>query len=96
MKDPRKTSNNLRYNLLSVVVGAFSAFFMQNESFLEFQRQLQSRCGENNAQKLFGIDKIPTPEQIRNVLDEISVESLFCIFERVYRSPKRRGVSEKI
>ncbi|MFN5515347.1 MAG: ISNCY family transposase, partial [Cyanobacteriota bacterium] len=36
MKDPRKTSNNLRYNLLSVVVGAFSAFFMQNESFLEF------------------------------------------------------------
>jgi hypothetical protein len=95
MKDPRKASNNLRYDLLSVVVGAFSAFFMQNESFLEFQRQLQSRCGENNAQKLFGIDKIPTPEQIRNVLDEISVESLFCIFERVYRALKEEGYLKK-
>jgi hypothetical protein len=27
---------------------------MQNESFLEYQRQLNSRCGRDNAQSLFG------------------------------------------
>ena len=32
--DPRKPSNNTRYPLLDVLLGASSLFFMQNSSFL--------------------------------------------------------------
>ncbi len=65
--DPRRTSNATRYSLKDMVLGAFSAFFMQSESFLEHQRQMNSRCGRDNAQSLFGLEQIPTVEQIRNV-----------------------------
>jgi len=50
MIDPQRPSNNTRYNLDHLVVGVFIAFFMQSESFLEHQRQLNSRCGRDNAQ----------------------------------------------
>ena len=33
--DPRRASNATRYSLKDIVLGAFSAFFMQSESFLE-------------------------------------------------------------
>ena len=56
---------------------------------------IPSRCGENNAQRLFGIEKIPAPEQIRNILDGIPVESLFGVFEKVYRALKEEGHLKK-
>jgi hypothetical protein len=52
--DPRSVSNATKYSLREAILGAFAAFFMQNESFLEYQRQLNSRCGRDNAQSLFG------------------------------------------
>jgi hypothetical protein len=65
--DPRSDSNATRYSLKDAILGAFAAFFIQNESFLEYQRQLNSRCGRDNAQSLFGLVKIPTVEQMRNI-----------------------------
>ena len=53
VKDPGLASNNARYSLKDAVLGAFSVFFMQCESFLEHQRQMQSRQGQDNAQTLF-------------------------------------------
>ncbi|UXE62562.1 MAG: hypothetical protein KA717_07315 [Woronichinia naegeliana WA131] len=54
INDPRSASNATKYSLREAIRGAFAAFFMQNESFLEYQRQLHSRCGRDNAQSLFG------------------------------------------
>ncbi|WP_265277592.1 hypothetical protein [Nostoc sp. KVJ3] len=49
MKDPRQTSNATRYSIKDTVLGAFSVCFMQCESFLEHQRQMHSRHGQDNA-----------------------------------------------
>ena len=65
--EPRSASNATRYSLKDAILGAFAAFFRQNESFLEYQRQLNSRCGRDNAQSLFGLVNIPTIEQIKNI-----------------------------
>ncbi|MEM6839839.1 MAG: ISNCY family transposase, partial [Cyanobacteria bacterium P01_C01_bin.120] len=54
--DPRQASNGSRYCLGDAILAAFSVFFMQCESFLEHQRQMQSRHGKDNAQTLFGLD----------------------------------------
>jgi hypothetical protein len=40
MKDPRLASNGTKYSLGDAVLGAFSVFFMQSESFLEHQRHM--------------------------------------------------------
>jgi hypothetical protein len=66
INDPRSASNATKYSLREAILGAFAAFFLQNESFLEYQRQLNSRFGRDNAQSLFGLEKIPAVEQIRN------------------------------
>ncbi|MEO0770049.1 MAG: fatty-acid synthase, partial [Cyanobacteria bacterium J06649_4] len=72
IEDPRKPSNATRYSVKDAVMGAFSCFFMQSESFLDYQRQLNSRSGQDNAQSLFGLEQIPSVEQIRNILDKLS------------------------
>ena len=89
--DPRKPSNNTRYPLVDVMLGAFSVFFMQNSSFLEHQRLLNSRCGRHNLQTFFGAIKIPTSAQIRKILDQLAASHLFGVFEWVYHALQMRG-----
>lgn len=91
LRDPRKPSNGTTYTLKDIVLSAFSAFFMQSESFLDYQRYLNSRQGRDNAQSLFGLDQIPSVEQLRNVLDLISPTTLFHVFERVYQALMSQG-----
>ena len=92
--DPRQASNGTRYSLGDAILGAFSVFFMQCESFLEHQRQLQSRRGKDNAQSLFGLGQIPTTAQTRNILDGIAAKRLFGVFEWVYQVLQRKGYLE--
>jgi hypothetical protein len=58
---------------------------MQSQSFLEYQRQMQSRSGKNNVQSIFGVEEIPCDQQIRNILDLISATSLNVVFESIYQ-----------
>lgn len=92
MTDPRKPSPNKQYSIADLVLSAFGVFFMQCESFLEYQRQLNSRKGRDNAQTLFGVNKIPTDNQIRNILDKIKPSALFEVFASVYRLLKSQGL----
>lgn len=57
MNDPRQPSNGKKYTVKDAVLSAFSVFFMQSESFLEHQRQMQTRRGRDNAQTLFGVEQ---------------------------------------
>ena len=72
LPDYRKPSNNTKYQIADAVYGAFSVFFMQSPSFLAHQRDLNKRKGKENATSLFGIRKVPSDAQIRNLLDPIT------------------------
>ena len=85
VKDPRGASNATKYKVSDVILSAFSMFFMQCESFLEHQRQMQSRKGKDNAQSLFGLEKIPSDQQIRNILDVITANTLNIVFVKIYQ-----------
>lgn len=91
LKDPRKESNAKRYELKDIVLGAFSIFYMQCGSFLEHQRQMQSRKGKDNAQSIFGLEQIPTMLQMRNVLDKTPAQELFKVFNKTYQALQREG-----
>jgi hypothetical protein len=79
--DPRSCSPNLQYSIQDIALAAFSLFFTQSPSFLEYQRQLERRHGLSNLQTLFGLEKIPTDNQIRNVLDHTPETTLFPEFQ---------------
>ena len=66
-------------------------FYLQCPSFLEHQRQMQSRQGHNNAQRLFGVMTIPTPNQIKNVVDGVSAAVLFPVFRWVCQALSAQG-----
>ena len=91
MKDPRQVSNATKYSLKDAVLAAFAVFFMQSESFLEYQRHLESHHGNSNATSLFGMIKVPTVPQIRNIVDGIPANALSGVFQWVYQALKRGG-----
>src|SRR6266478_5846369 len=64
-------------------LSAFAMFFMQSVSFLAFQRRLEQGYGRSNCQTLFGIEKIPSDNYIRNMLDGADPALLQPCFVRV-------------
>jgi len=55
--DPRKGKNKT-YTMVDAALSAFSVFFTQSPSFLEYQRSLEQTHGDNNARTLFGVHEI--------------------------------------
>lgn len=79
-----RTRPNTIYELSDAALGAFAVFFMQSESFLAYQRDMQRAHGHNNAQSLFGIEQVPSDPHIRNLLDPIAPEHLAGPFWRIF------------
>jgi hypothetical protein len=66
--DPRKGRGG-NIAMADFGLSAFALFFMQSASFLAFQRTLEKGHGRSNCQTLFGIEKIPSDNYIRDMLD---------------------------
>jgi hypothetical protein len=64
---------------------------MQSRSFLEHQRILQSKKGRNNAHTLFQIERLPSDQQIRNLLDPLTTQYFHADFWRVLDELKTQG-----
>lgn len=89
--DNRK-GKNTRYSLETFAMTAFSAFFMQCPSF-NSHKVLTDHLGENeNASNLFGLDQVPSHNQMRDVLDGVSPDCLVSVYDGVFRSLDRSGV----
>jgi hypothetical protein len=69
LQDRRKPSNATTYSMAEAGMGALSVFVMQEPSFLSQQEKLSRGTAKHNFSTLFGCDNIPTPPQIRNLLD---------------------------
>jgi len=82
--DPRKgRSGNIAMGDFGL--SAFAMFFMQSASFLSFQRKLEKGHGRSNCQTLFGIEKIPSDNYIRDMLDGADPALLAPCFEDTER-----------
>jgi hypothetical protein len=77
LPDCRKQGNNQKYAVEDAALSAFSVFFTQSPSFLDYQRRMQKHHNRNNAQSVFGVHQIPSTSQIGNLLDPIAPEMLY-------------------
>lgn len=59
LPDCRKQGNNQKYAVEDAALSAFSVFFTQSPSFLDYQRRMQKHYNRNNAQSVFGVHQIP-------------------------------------
>ena len=92
--DPRQ-GKNTRYTLVDAGLSAFSVFFMQSPSFLEYQRSLEQTHGTSNAQTLFGVHQIPSDNQIRNLLDATPASHVKPLFSVLFKALDQAGVIER-
>jgi hypothetical protein len=89
---PDSRGKNKQYSLSEIGLAAFSVFFMQNASFLEWQREMEKRKGRSNVETLFGLQRIASDEQIKNVLDQHSPEYMGTVYRYVVRELTASGV----
>jgi len=90
--DPRKGRGG-NIAMADFGLSAFALFFMQSASFLSFQRTLEKGRGRSNCQSLFGIEKIPSDNYIRDMLDGVDPALLapcFLGIEQMLLEPAMR------
>ena len=81
----KRTGKNTRYGMEDAALSAFSVFFTQTPSFLEFQRTMEKNKGKSNAQKLFGVHQIPSDNHIRDLLDPLKPALINPVFEQAFQ-----------
>lgn len=89
-KDKRKGKNR-KYEFWQAWLGAFSVYFFQNPSFLAHQKQMEEKQGKSNAQTLMGIDKIPSDNHIRELLDGTGAGCLDEVYGECFQALKTTG-----
>ena len=89
-----RQGKNIQYDMVDAGMGAFSVFFIQSSSFLSAQQDLKRRKGQCNAESLFGMDQVPSDNQIRALLDPVAPSSVAPVFREVYQRLERAGVLE--
>src|SRR6266508_1660734 len=80
--DPRKGRGG-NIAMADFGLSAFAMFFMQSASFLSFQRSLEKGQGRSNCQTLFGVEKVPSDNCIRDMLDAADAALLAPCFARL-------------
>ncbi len=87
---PDARRGDVRYSMADIGLSAFSQFFIQNESFMPYQRRLEEGCKGSNCRMLFGMAAIPTDNHIRAMLDPIQPCYLQPAFDGVLETMRRR------
>jgi hypothetical protein len=86
-----RRSSDVDYTMADIGLSAFSLFFMQSESFLSHQRRMEHGRNASNCKTLFGIEKIPSDNHIRDLLDMVPPELLEPCFEHTLEQMRQHG-----
>jgi hypothetical protein len=89
-----RVGNNISYSIKDAALSAFSVFFTQSPSFLAHQRAMAKSKGRSNAGSLFQIEKIPSDNQIRSLLDPITPRHLYRVFDEILLALEQSGKLE--
>ena len=92
---PDARTGRCLYQLSDIVMSGFAPFFMQDGSFLSFQRKMEETLPRSNCQTLFGMEKIPTDNHIRNTLDGIDPSHLDQVFMDAFQRIESGRVLKK-
>jgi len=89
-----RTGDNKTYSMRDAALSGFSVFFTQSPSFLDYQESMQKSKGNSNARTVFTIEKIPSDNQIRNLLDPVSPTLLFPAFSSAFSLLQEKDIVE--
>lgn len=88
----QRKGKNTSYTMQDFGLSAFAVFFTQSPSFLAYQKAMRKARGKDNAQSFFAIQKIPCDNQIRTMLDPVSPDALYPVYDHLYETLKEQGI----
>jgi len=88
----KRTRNNTQYSMETIGLSAFAVFFTQCPSFLAYQKAMEKNKGQSNAQTLFQIEKTPTDNHVRDMLDPVEPKALFPVYDSIYEAFEEQGI----
>jgi hypothetical protein len=83
-------AKNVIYSLPDVLMSGLAMFILKHPSVHRFEQQTAQE--KANLSHLFGIDKLCTDAQMRNILDKVSPDDLRPFFLDYYDQLKRQGI----
>jgi hypothetical protein len=91
--DKRREGFDLKYRLTDALKCAFSVFFFQHPSMLDFQLRMKQKCKRSNLETMMRVKEIPSNVQITALLDGISPDSVSGVFnENLHEADKWEGL----
>lgn len=88
--DSRK-GKHTKYRVEDAALSAFSVFFMQSPSFLDYQKTMVQFPGRSHAQTWFGVHDIPCDNQIGKLLDSVTPATVFPLFWNIVEALQERA-----
>ena len=85
--DPRSRAGE--YSLTDVLQSALAMMYFQDPSMLQFQRRLEDGFHRNNLDTLFGVERIPSDTQMRDVIDACEPKGIEVVFSDFFRALQR-------
>lgn len=89
-----RRGNNTRYTVKDAILIVFSIFFLHSSSFKSHCELLLSDKGRKK-RNFFGIQKIPTPNQVRNILDPVDSTPIRDAQDEIVNRMQRSGMLQQ-
>jgi hypothetical protein len=87
-RDPQRVI----WPLHDVLMSGFAMFFFQHPSLLQFQQSMEKQTGQSNLQRLFGVTRVPSDTQMRQLLDTpAAAEPLRRVLPQVFERMRQTG-----
>ena len=80
-----------KYSMRDAAMSAFSGFFMQSGSFRAYQNTVAREKGRGNVKNLFGLHRVPSDNQTRNLLEGASPDELKPFYRTLLSGLEQSG-----
>ncbi|MBI5619620.1 hypothetical protein HY950_01545 [Candidatus Gottesmanbacteria bacterium] len=90
-----RQEGKVEHSIRDTAMGGVGMMYFQSDSVLEFQRQLEVSTRRSNLSTLFGVNKVPSDSQMREILDEVSSETARPAFKKYFAGLQRGKYLER-
>ena len=77
----KRQEGKIEYSLPDALACGFAVMFFQDPSLLQFQTRMKSKLECCNLETIFGVEKIPGENQLREIIDSIPPEEIIPLFK---------------
>lgn len=91
----RRDAGKVKYALHDVLMSGFAMMLFHHPSLLQFQQEMKKKRGRCNLETLFEVKSVPSDTQMREILDEVSPESLRQLLPKMFEKVRRAGWAER-